>query len=131
MSSRIFRPGYSPGSKNIDMPLAFAPQGAGAPVQGEGDPKGSYLVVARTGVGTYTVTSKDIFAGFIYFSGGVSLGTPAGQWSVCGGTPVHNANGTWTIPFTLFNVATATDIAAAAGNTVFLWLTFRDSSLLP
>lgn len=131
MSQRIYHQGAVQVTAQVDYMVTFAPQGTAAPVLGEGDAGGTYIVLTRTGVGTYTVKTKDPFIAAVGYTGWVNLGTPAGQFAICFGTPVHNADNTFTFPFTIFNGAAAQDVAAAAGNVVTLALTMRNSSVKP
>lgn len=119
-------------SKNVvEQTIQFAPQGAGAPLMVWGDPTSYYFTLTRTGTGAYTLKTNQAYPtmpaknGVVpipALCGSVSLAVPAGQWSVCPGVPTHNADGTWSMPFTLFLVNTATDIAAATGNVVNLYV---------
>jgi hypothetical protein len=114
----------------VDYEITFLPQGTSAPVLGEGDLKGTYVTLARTGVGTYTLLIKDPYVGLGACSGSVALGTPAGSWSVCFGTATKSAANLYTLPFTIFNGASAADIAAGAGNIVSLYVRLRNSTVL-
>jgi hypothetical protein len=116
----------------VQHDLTFAPQGVSAPLMVFGDPTSAYFTLARTGVGTFTLTTVNAYPalpaknGIVplpILEGSVSLATPAGQWNVCAGLPTQNASThIWTMPFTLFSAATATDIAAATGNLVNLYV---------
>jgi hypothetical protein len=125
----------------VQMAVTFAPQGTSAPLMVYGDPGSNYFTLARTGVGTYTLTTVNAFPnlpaknGVVptpILEGSVALATPAGQWNICEGLPTRNAStGIWTIPFTIFNAATASDIAAATGNIVTLWVVLPMDLLNP
>jgi hypothetical protein len=113
------------------LSFAFLPQGTSAPILGEGDPKGTYISLTRTGVGTYQIVTKDPYVAFVGASLDFIQNAPAGNWNAIFGAPSQGATKVWTIPFTLFLVATATDIAANANNRCYVTLEFRDSNLLP
>ncbi len=116
----------------VQHDMTFAPQGTAAPIMVFGDPTSSYFTLARTGVGTYTLTTVNAYPalpaknGIVplpILEGSISLAVPAGQWNVCAGLATQNVSThIWTMPFTLFNAATASDIAAAAGNLVNLYV---------
>lgn len=131
MGQRMLHDSLTQGQRHVDYELSFLPQGASAPILGEGDPKGTYVTLTRTGVGVFSLVTKDPYLAIVATSGSVSLATPAGQWSVCFGVYTKNANNTWTLPLTLFNVGTATDIAANASNIVSLYIRFRNGTVLP
>ena len=130
MSSRLYHTSYAQNTVLVDYTMAFLPQGTGAPVLGEGDPNGTYLAVARTGVGLYTVTTKDPFPGVVAGSAAFSLATPNAtttysmNWA-------KNTNNTWTFTIQIYSAGAAADIAANAQNQVILYLSFRNSTVNP
>jgi|SRR5580658_2077578 hypothetical protein len=97
----------------------------------DGDARGNFLTLTRTGAGTYTAKTVDGYSRCITATGWVGLGTPAGQWNVCVGTAVKNADNTWTIPFTVFNGASAADIPVGAGNFGTFWALMSRDPLVP
>jgi hypothetical protein len=116
----------------VEQTVQFAPQGTSAPLIVWGDAAaGFYFTITRTGVGTYTLKTNQAYPslparnGIVpipALCGSISLATPVGQWSLVPSNPTHNADGTWTMPFTLLLVNTATDIAAATGNIINLYI---------
>jgi hypothetical protein len=120
----------TPGSNHIEIPFTLNPQGASAPTLGEGDPNGAFITtLTHSATGVLKFTTVDPYPGLVYASADVHLATPAGQWNAdIGGA--QNANNTWTFTVSIFNGASAADIAAAAG-VLFIWLRFRNSNLKP
>lgn len=132
MANRAFHTAETQGVRHCDLAFAVSfPSVAGTPVLGEGDAAGAYVSASRVGAGQIQITTKDPFVAVVNASGQIQLATPAGQWNIMPTTPVQNANNTWTITFTTFNGATATDIPAVAGNAVYFYLTFRNSLVKP
>jgi hypothetical protein len=120
----------------VDLPVVLIPQGAGTPTLGEGDPNGAFFtLLAHTGTGVLSFTTKDPFPGLIYASANISLATPAGQWTslISGAQNATSGVGfvafSWTFTVNLFNAATATDLANT--NLIYVWLRMRNGSLKP
>lgn len=154
MSQRPYHKAWTQGVQHVDYPFTLnavgstgglAPTG---PTLGEGDPGnpltapntvGSYVKVVRgtsgmagmTGVtGTYVVTTLDPFVAHVYSSLSFKiLNQSSGSWTCAFGKPVHNADNTFSIPFTIFNSGTATDLPGGDG--MYVWLKFRNSTVQP
>ena len=130
MADRSFHSAQTQGVRHVDIPFVIVPNGSGTPTVGEGDTKQSYVTVARTGTGTFTITTKNPYTAIVYKDCQVSLATPSPLTLVCFGLPTVAA-GIWTIPFTIFTSGSAADIAAVAGNQLEIWLRFRNTSVTP
>jgi hypothetical protein len=117
-------------ARPVYLPVTVLPQGTGTPLLGEGDPKGSYFTVARTGVGTITLTTKDIFVALVKLDPSLCMATPSATTIASAGI-VQNANGTWTITILTTVGGTATDLAANPYTRVFIDVVFRDSTVTP
>ena len=126
---------YTPGEESIFHNSAWIyvgwPGTTTTAVPNQGDVTGEYGTLTRTGAGTYTYVTNDTYTGVSFMWGSVVLATPAGQWNICPGAPTKNANNTWTLPFTVFNAATATDIPVVAGNEGYFAFLARRGSQLP
>lgn len=127
MSGRTYRTLKTQGIEHVDYAFVILPQNTAAPKLSEGDPNGSFVTIARTGVGVYTITTADPFVAVVGWDISIMLATPAGQYCICWSAPVQNANNTWTMTFTIYNGASASDIAANANNRLSVWLRFRNS----
>lgn len=110
--------------------LLFQPAGTGTPTLGEGDPNGQYFTPARTGVGTYTLTTKNPWPNTPIITGQVLQGTPAFNTDAIVSAITKNANNTWTISFTVFVGGVAADFANAAAGYVMFHIMFRNSGSL-
>ena len=118
------------GRHHVYMPVDILHQGTGTPLLGEGDPAGSYYVLARTGVGTYTLTTKDPFKALLLVDISFLLATAVPGWSSAV-VPLQNANNTWTLTLTTYLSGTATDLAASPFNVVCCDIRFRASGSTP
>ncbi len=127
MANRNKYVSHTPGVDTVVVPFAFSPQGAGAPVLGEGC-AGWVTSVVRNSAGNFTITLADKWAAL--YSAPVTLGMNAGtdlvpQWGAI------DVNGAKTLVLNLLAVAVATDMAANANNKVFVTLHLRNSSVTP
>ena len=130
MASRIFQRPWTIGQNWVNLVLKIVWNGTGTPTLGiEGDPKGAYVSIARTGVGTGTITTKDPYPGIVTKQVSVTRGTPAGTVTIEFGSSTHNSDGTWTIPFTTFIAGSAADLTS--GDVLDFFLIFRNSSVQP
>ena len=130
MASRSFHSDSCPGIGHVEIDFSLVPQGAASPLGGEGT-SGNFVTWARTGTGTYTITTVDKYLAVVAQSYGLVLATPVANWNIQPGAPVQNANGTWTLTFTSYLSAVATDIPLAAGNTISCYCRFRNSTVKP
>lgn len=117
----------SQGVQHVGHALTILGAGAAVPTLSEGDPNGSYFTIARTGVGTYTLTTKDPFIALV----AAKVQAIGLTYASVGATPVKNANNTYTI--TIWNFATPGGVAAdvVAAVPLYIYATFRNSSSLP
>ena len=158
MSSRQYhRNKGTQGVNHIEYDFSVLPQGGTTPpLLGEGDPNSAFLQVQRgssgitgmTGMtGTYVVTTNDPFFAVVSTLASLQIAGQAGGWSVSFGVPFQNlntnvgdfnanvntpanpVNNSWTIPFTVYDSTTATDLPL--GSKICLSLTFRNGLNLP
>jgi hypothetical protein len=113
------------------MPFCFFPQGTNPPVMGEGDAGSKYYTLTRTGVGVYTIRTKDPFLACVGFGASIQLNAPASTSVITWGAQVKNADNTWTLTFTIFTSGAAADIAANANNIISIDAQWRNSTVLP
>lgn len=90
--------------------------GAAAPQFAQGDTHGastgSYMTIARTGVGVYTITTNDPFLSVV--STGFAPANMAANANIFETSlPTQNANNTWTFTISVFVGVTATELTAA------------------
>lgn len=117
----------SPVRELIPLTTTFATQGTNAPTLPTGArvDGASYISLARTNTGLYTITTLDPYPHLQSVSVQISLATPVAMTAITGAASQNATTGVWTIPLSLFNQAgTATDIAAATGNalSITLWV---------
>jgi hypothetical protein len=115
------------GVGHVLVSFAFSPQGASAPVLGEGCASVVTSVV-RNSAGNFTITLADKYQALV--SGTVALASSAAvdlkpQWGAI------DVSGAKTLVLNLLAVAVATDLAANAANKVFVTLELRRSSVTP
>ena len=131
MADRQFHRPYVQGIKHVLLNFTVLPQGVGAPLMSEGDPNGSFVTCARTGVGTFNLVTKDKYLALVAAGcTGIILAAQAGNVQVGFGAPT-SAGGIWTIPFTYYVAGVAADLAANANNRLCFELVFRNSGVLP
>lgn len=133
MSSRSLSPISAPFYKKLTLIAGNAnTNGTSAPTAVS--TKGATL--ARTGVGTYTLTMTDAYNAITSVFVDLSLGTAAAQFAIAGNPTAVSATSpsgapitVWRIPITIINNSgTAVDVAAAAGNAIHWQITAHDSS---
>lgn len=128
MADRLFKEDVQTPYKNLTLfPLVFQPAGTGAPTLGEGDPNSQYFTPARTGVGTYTLKTKNPWPNQPVITGQVLQGTPAFNTDAIVSAIAKNADNTWTISFTVFVGGVAADFANAAAGYVMFHVSLRNS----
>lgn len=121
------------GKRHVWMPIKILCNGTGAPTIGEGDPNGSYFTITRTGTGAFTLKTKDPYVALVYFNAGVAAGTQA-SWTVSRGQATKNADNTFSIPFTIYDAGTPTDLNAGTGagtGSVDVLVVMRNSNQTP
>ncbi len=118
------------GVRHTYLPIKVLPNGTGTPTIGEGDPNQSYVTISRTGAGAFTIKTNDPYVALVSWQATVSAASQA-NWTVSRGTATQNADFTWSIPFTIYDAGTATDLAAASGNSVDLLLIMRNTNVVP
>ena len=127
MSNRSYHKQITQGVQHVGHMLTLLGAGAAVPTLSEGDTNGSFFTIARTGVGTYTLTTKDPFPALV----GVVVQAVGVPLASIGSTPVKNANNTYTITITVN--ATSGGVAAdlTANTPLYVYMVFRNSSSLP
>lgn len=131
MSSRTLNLKYTVGFKWVEQSVVVIPNGASTPTLGEGDPNGTYWSVAHTSTGIITLTSKDKFLACVKCIPKIVLAVPSGGvWDVMP-TVSQNSNNTFNVALNLYSSGSLTDIAAAAGNYIYVDCTFRNSISTP
>lgn len=129
MADHQFHAPRTQGVSHIFAALKVLPNGTGTPTLGEGDPNAYYFSIARTGVGAFTLKTKDPYVALVSFQATVAAATQA-NWTVSRGSATKNADNTISIPFTIYDAGTATDLAALAGNNIDLLVTLRNSGVV-
>jgi hypothetical protein len=139
MAERSFHDMQSQGVKHVLYNFTVKPQGGTTPpLMGEGDPHSSFVTVIRgasgingaTGeTGTYVIQTTNPFLAVVSQIGNLTFTAPQGGYEVSFGTPYQNADGTWTIFFTVYDSGTATDLPL--GSAVSMSLVFRNSLAKP
>lgn len=128
MSTKGFQRPWINGYGAKVVTVQVMPNGASAPTLGE-NPDNAIASVARTGVGTLTLTLSDTFLACRAAHCDVELATPAATLVVFSGTA--NVSSTKVITLTTYQEAAgsfaATDIAANAGNILHVTIVLRDS----
>lgn len=88
---------------------------------------GEGFTIARTGVGAFTLTLADKYAGLDAAAFQLALGTPAAAHDICiGAVDVVDAK---TIAFVHYSAGAAADIASAAGNRIHFTLVLANSTV--
>ena len=101
--------------------------GSDPPTMGEGDPRESFLTPARADVGEYTLTTKDPFAGVYNVQlTALCVATTPVDTCVAVSSVTQNADGTWTIAFTVSQDGDAIDLADTDG--VFYSIDLRNTA---
>jgi hypothetical protein len=132
MSERKLHSADTQGVKHTDYCFDMISAGAAAPTLGEGDAAGSYVTPGRTGVGVYTITSKDPFVAVVATGFQMELTTPAGNWNIIEGpVPTQNTNGSWTVTINTFVGTVATELPAAGLAHIRCWIRYRNSLTKP
>lgn len=127
MADRRFSPVRANGTGYVKLAFAFAPNGASAPVLGEGC-KSWVSSITHSGTGQFTITLADKYSACVKASANLQLNAVADlkpQWGAI------DVSGAKTLVLNVLAVATPTDIAANANNNIFVELTLRNSSVTP
>lgn len=116
------------------MDVTFTGQGAGTPLNAEGDPNGIWLTITRQNVGKYTIKTVDPWLAIAAFGGDIATATVANHWIVNFGIPSQNADNTWSVTVQVFSAAggAAPALADVALNDILsVQFLFRNSLLTP
>lgn len=120
------------GREHVVIPFTILPQGTGAPLLGEGDPNGTYFTVTRTSAGLFSIATFIEFPAIVGLRADFMFNAPSGTWTAAWGAPTQSTTtNKWTIPLTVANSGTATDIAAHANNRIMCAIRIRNSALTP
>lgn len=133
MSARLYRSELdSNNTRGVEYCFTIQGNGAATPQFLEGDVNGggvngagTYVTIARTGVGIYTLTTNDPFPGvtgygFQFSSTALNLNANV----VLSPNPTQNANNTWTFTINVAIGAVAHELAAT--EQLSCWLRFRN-----
>jgi hypothetical protein len=125
MSNRLYNLSNTQGIAHVQHGLTIIGQGTSTPTLSEGDPKGVYFSVGRSGVGTYSLTTLDPFLAVVCVQLEIASATATNSWTVTCGLPSQNANGTWSVGFCTFLAGVKTDVAA--NDFIFALVVMRNS----
>lgn len=132
MSARAYRSELdSNNTRGVEYCFTIQGNGAATPQFLEGDVNagangaGTYMTIARTGVGVYTIRTTDPFPGVTGF--GFQFSSTVAQLNanvVVGPNPTQNADNTWTFTINVAIGAVAHELAAT--EQISCWLRFRN-----
>lgn len=130
MASRSFKPIQTLGTRAVLLAFTIVPNGTSTPTI-ENDNDKAVASIARTGVGTYTITLRDTYARLVAWHFGVRLNSDvATTVQITGAPDVASAR---TIDITIQQESAgafaAADIAANANNRIGVQLYLRDSTV--